>query len=147
MTKLKVGQTAKVDIAGAGQRTGTVRLVSPEVDTATRLGHVRIFLGDDPDLRIGTFARAMISAGTRDSVGLPSTAVLYDEGRATVLVVNGDKVAEREVKTGLSSGDRVEITAGLKPGEIVVQRAGTLLRDGEKITPVFPDKTLSEAAQ
>ena len=44
-------------VAGVGDVDGTVRLVSPEVDKATRLGRVRIFLGDDPRLRIGAFAR------------------------------------------------------------------------------------------
>jgi multidrug efflux pump subunit AcrA (membrane-fusion protein) len=108
---------------------------------------VRIFLGDDKDLRIGAFARGMISAGKHDSVGVPSTAVLYDEGDATVLVVEGGIVRTRPVKTGLLSGGEVEITEGLKPGDLVVRRAGALLRDGQKITPVFPDKALSEASK
>ena len=46
MTKLKAGQRARVEIEGVGERTGTVRLVSQEVNTSSRLGRVRIFLGD-----------------------------------------------------------------------------------------------------
>jgi HlyD family secretion protein len=140
MTKLKAGQRAQVEIAGAGERAGTVRLVSTEVNTSSRLGRVRIFLGNAPDLRIGTFAKAMIDAGQRDAVGVPSTAVLYQNESATVLAVVDDKVRERSVKPGLLSGDSVEIREGLKEGEVIVLRAGSLLRGGDTITPQFAEK-------
>ena len=146
MTKLKAGQRARVEIEGAGERTGTVRLVSQEVNTSSRLGRVRIFLGDAEDLRIGMFAKAMIDAGQRDAVGVPSTAVLYQNDSATVLAVVGDKVRERTVKAGLLSGDSVEIKDGLKEGEIVVMRAGSLLRSGDTISPQFAEKQTAQGA-
>ena len=144
MTKLKAGQRARVEIEGAGERPGTVRLVSQEVNTSSRLGRVRIFLGDAADLRIGMFAKAMIDAGQRDAVGVPSTAVLYQNDSATVLAVAGDKVRERTVKAGLFSGDSVEIKEGLKEGEIVVMRAGSLLRSGDTISPQFAEKQTAQ---
>jgi HlyD family secretion protein len=140
MTKLKAGQRALVEIAGAGERTGTIRLVSSEVNPSSRLGRVRIFLGNAPELRIGTFAKAMIDAGQRDAVGVPSTAVLYLNDSATVLAVIDDKVRERAVKAGLLAGDSVEIKEGLKEGDVVVMRAGSLLRSGDAITPQFVNK-------
>ena len=144
MTKLKAGERAGVEIEGAGERTGTVRLVSQEVNTSSRLGRVRIFLDDAADLRIGMFAKAMIDAGQRDAVGVPSTAVLYQNDSATVLAVAGDRVRERTVKPGLLSGDSVEIKDGLKEGEIVVMRAGSLLRSGDTISPLFAEKQTAD---
>jgi RND family efflux transporter MFP subunit len=135
MAKLRKGQRAQVEIAGSGERSGTVRLVSPEVNPSSRLGKVRIFLGYAPGLRIGTFAKAMIDAGQRDSVGVPSTAVLYHNDSAIVLLVADNKVRERVVKPGLLAGDSVEIKEGLKEGELVVLRAGSLLRNGDIIDP------------
>lgn len=137
MPKLKTGQRAEVDVSGVGERRGTVRLVSSEVNTSSRLGKVRIFLGRGPDLRIGSFAKAMIDAGQREAVGVPTTAVLYQNDTASVLVVQEDKVRERQVKTGLLSGENVEIRDGLREGELVVMRAGSLLRGGDTITPQF----------
>ena len=60
-----------------------------------------------------------------------------------MLVVNGDKVAPQEVKTGLVADGRVEIKSGLSEGDLIVARAGTFLRDGDMIRPVEPenDKT------
>lgn len=140
LPKLKAGQRARVEIEGAGKRTGTVRLVSQEVSTTSRLGRVRIFLGSSPELRIGMFAKATIDAGERDAVGVPSTALLYQNDSATVLAVLDGMVKERAVKPGLFSGDSVEITEGLKEGEVVVRRAGSLLRGGDAVTPVFAEK-------
>ncbi len=140
MPKLKTGQRARVEFEGVGERTATVRLISQEVNTSSRLGRVRIFLGAAPDLRIGMFAKAMIDAGEREAVGVASTAVLYQNESATVLAVAGDKVRERTVKAGLLFGDAVEIKEGLKEGEIVVLRAGSLLRSGDTISPQFADK-------
>ena len=108
------------------------------------MGRVRIFLGDAADLRIGMFAKAMIDAGQRNSVGVPSTAVLYQNDSATVLAVAGDKVRERTVKPGLFAGDSVEIKEGLKEGEVVVMRAGSLLRSGDTISPQFADRQTAE---
>jgi RND family efflux transporter MFP subunit len=144
LSKLQSGQKADVTVSGAEPRVGTVRLVSPEVDVATRLGKVRIFLGDEPDLRIGMFARARIKSTEREAIGVPMTAVLYSDDRATVLVVEDNRVRERVVTTGLVSGDQIEIASGLKAGELVIRRAGALLRDGEAVTPVLAEKAVSE---
>jgi RND family efflux transporter MFP subunit len=144
MTKLKAGQRVRVEIEGDGERKGTVRLVSQEVNTSSRLGRVRIFLGGAADLPIGMFAKAMIDAGQRDAIGVPSTAVLYQNESATVLAVLDGKVRERTVKPGLFAGDSVEIKEGLKEGEVVVMRAGSLLRSGDSIFPQFAEKQTAD---
>ena len=145
MTKLRASQRAQVEIMGTSERKGTVRLVSTEVSTTSRLGHVRIFMGTSSDLRIGSFGKALIDAGRRSSVGVPSTAVLYQNESATVLLVKDNRVVERQVKTGIQTGDNVEIREGLKAGDVVVMRAGSLLRGGDLIEPQFIEmKTASE---
>ncbi len=140
MTKLKAGQRAEVEISGAVERAGTVRLVSTEVNPSSRLGRVRIFLGRSPNLRIGTFAKAIVDAGQRDGVGVPSTAVLYQNDSASVLVVAENKIHERPVKPGLLTGDNVEIKEGLREGEIVVLRAASLLREGDIVEPQLSER-------
>ncbi len=65
IARMKEGQRATVEVAGLGSVPGAVRLVSPEVDRATRLGKVRIFLGDNANLRIGAFARGALRSQRR----------------------------------------------------------------------------------
>jgi predicted branched-subunit amino acid permease len=107
---LKPGQRARVEVAGLGEVTGTVRLVTPEVDKATRLGRVRIFLGDNAGLRIGSFARGSIVTASGTGLAVPASAVLYGPGGPTVQVVVGNRVETRHVKTGLAAWLAVMMT-------------------------------------
>ena len=92
LAKVTAGQKARVNVAGVGDVDGTVRLVSPEVDKLTRLGRVRIFLGDDPRLRIGAFARGTIETAQSRGLAVPSSAVVFDAGGAFVQVVRDGRV-------------------------------------------------------
>jgi RND family efflux transporter MFP subunit len=135
---VKVGQKARVEVAGFGEVAGTVRLVSPEVDKATRLGRVRIFLGDSESLRVGAFARGSITTASSTGLAVPSSAVLYGPDGPTVQIVRDNRVETRHVKTGLAAGTLVEVLEGLAEGDMVVARAGTFLREGDMVRPVLP---------
>jgi multidrug efflux pump subunit AcrA (membrane-fusion protein) len=137
-----------VEVAGLGTIAGKVRLVSPEVDKSTRLGRVRIFLGDNPGLRVGSFARGIIATSNGNGLAVPASAVLYGPDGPTVQVVRANRVETRRIKTGLASGAMVEIREGLEDGDLVVARSGTFLRDGDAVRPVITERTkLSEARQ
>lgn len=143
--KVAIGQKALIKVAGNGEVAGKVRLVSPEVDSTTRLGRVRIFLGDDPKLHIGSFARGTIDTAQGHGLAVPSSAVSFDVEGAYVQVVTNNRVERRSIKTGLVSGGNVEVREGLKKGDVIVAKAGTFLRDGDTIRPVIPDTKISEA--
>jgi RND family efflux transporter MFP subunit len=136
LAAIGIGQKARVQVAGLGEVTGTVRLVSPEVDKSTRLGRVRIFLGDNPGLRVGAFGRANIETATSSGLAVPAAAVLYGPSGPTVQVVRGNRVETRAIKVGLAAGALVEARDGLADGDLVVARAGTFLRDGDTVRPV-----------
>lgn len=143
LAKVKINQKANVEVAGVGPVPGTVRLVSPEVDKATRLGRVRVFLGADPRIRIGAFGRGVIQTAEARGLAVPASSVLYDERGATVLIVRDGKVAEKQVQTGLMADGKVEIRSGVARDDIVVARAGTFLRDGDAVRPITPGETVS----
>jgi RND family efflux transporter MFP subunit len=133
---ISVGQRARVEVAGLGEVRGSVRLVSPEVDKSTRLGRVRIFLGDNAGLRVGAFGRASIVTATSSGLGVPASAVHYGPHGPTVQVVRGSRVDTRRITTGLAAGELVEVREGLVDGDLVVARAGTFLRDGDTVRPL-----------
>jgi len=142
---VKEGQKARVEVTGLAV-DGTVRLVSPEIDKATRLGRVRIYLGDNPALRVGGFARGTIEVGKSRGLAVPASAVLYDAEGAQVQVVRNNRVETRRIAPGLAMGALVEVRKGLSEDDLVVARAGTFLRDGDAVRPITADKTrLSEA--
>ena len=146
LANIAPGQSATIEVAGASNVMGHVRLVSPEVDRMTRLGTAKIFIGDRADLRIGAFARAHVVTREGSGITVPSAAILYStDSRPSVLVVRGDRTEARDVTTGLRSGDLIEISKGLTEGELVVAKAGTFLRDGDRVRPITPDAKISEA--
>jgi HlyD family secretion protein len=145
--KVKPGQKARVMSSSGREVEGTVRLVAQEVDKATRLGHVRIFLGNNPELKIGAFGRGTIETGRSRGIAVPLSAVLYSDDGPSVQVVAGGKVSTHAVKTGLETAGMIAVTGGLTSGDLVVAKAGTFLRDGDAVRPVEPDAVLSSKGQ
>ena len=145
LANVREGQAARVEITGLGNIPGKVRLVSPEIDKATRLGRVRIFLGDNPGLRVGAFARGTIETAKGQGLAVPSSAILYGADGATVQVVREGRVETRKIKTGLAAASLVEVKEGLSAGDLVVARSGTFLRDGDAVRPILSRTTVSEA--
>ena len=140
IARIKVGQSVAVMAAGTETAVqGKVRLVSPEVDKATRLGRVRIFLGDERALRIGSFARGTIETAKSHGIAVPASAILYTPEGASVQVVNEGTIRTRRVKLGLEQAGFVEVRDGLANGEVVVAKAGTFLRDGDTVRAVFSE--------
>lgn len=134
---IHLGQPADIYLANGEIIHGTVRLVSPQVDPASRLGHVRIALEDSKRARIGSFARARVEIRRSMAVTVPVSAVLYDAGNARVQLVEDARIKTRSVELGLVEGGYAEIRKGVIEGQQVVFRAGAFLRDGDSIAPVM----------
>jgi HlyD family secretion protein len=142
LRRIREGAAAEIALDRGETTRGRVRNVFPEVDRATRLGTVRISLGSDPSLRIGSFARGTVELARRTGVAVPLTSVIYGAEGAVVQVVVDDKVQSRPVQTGLSAEGFVEVLSGVAAGEFVVAKAGSFLRSGDRVRPV-----IAEAAQ
>lgn len=147
IARLKAGQAARVIVAGIGEVKGSVRLVSPEIDRTTRLGRVRILLGADPRLRIGSFARGEIETARSQGLAVPAAAVLYLNDEPHVQLVVDGRIVSRKVRLGLASGPNVEVVAGLVAGDAVVARSGTFLRDGDGVRAVEQTASVAGGTQ
>jgi multidrug efflux pump subunit AcrA (membrane-fusion protein) len=136
LSKLAIDQTARVKIIGAGEVDGKVRRVATTVEPNTQLGQVLIALSSTRRLLVNSSGRAMIKTGESCGVAVPLTAILYGGAGTVVQVVRRDRVETRRVEVGLMSGGQVEIRDGLAEGDIVVARAGALLREGDPVRPI-----------
>jgi multidrug efflux pump subunit AcrA (membrane-fusion protein) len=136
MMKLTPGATARISRDNGPDIIGRVRLVLPQIDRNTQLGHVRITLTGNPAIKIGMFAQASINAKQSCGVSVPRTAIDH----LTVQVVKGNTVETRHVRVGLVSDTSTEILEGLDVDEIVVADAGSSLHDGDRIKTVFADE-------
>jgi multidrug efflux pump subunit AcrA (membrane-fusion protein) len=136
LPKLNPGAPARVSRDDAPDMVGRVRLISPQIDRATQLGHVRIALTNNPTLKIGMFARASIDAKRSCGVSIPNSAIDH----LTVQVVKANTIETRRVRIGLVTDTDTEITEGLDVGETVVADAGSSLHDGDQVKTVFADE-------
>src|SRR5439155_115054 len=78
-------------------------------------------------LKPGAFARAeIVTDGSQPVIRVPAAALVTFAGVEKLLVVRQGKIVEVRVQTGRRANDRIEIVAGLKPGESVVLQPGNL---------------------
>ncbi|MDP9835681.1 HlyD family secretion protein [Neorhizobium huautlense] len=148
ISKIRRDQKANIRVAGNRQGIeGVVRLVSPTIDAATRLGAVHIIVDAKSVARSGMFAGAEIIVSEVKTLTLPQSAVTIGRDGPTVRKVvqtaDGDVVQQVPVETGIQDSGFVEIVSGLVAGESVVAKAGAFVRDDDRITPV----TASQQAQ
>ncbi|MCA1402685.1 HlyD family efflux transporter periplasmic adaptor subunit [Bradyrhizobium sp. BRP56] len=136
IAKLKTEQTAQLKVLGAGDLDGKVRRIAPTVEPNSQLGQVFIGIGANKRLLVNSSGRAQIKTGQSCGVAVPLTAILYSTAGTVVQVVRGGRVETRRVETGLMSAGQVEIRDGIQEGDIVVARAGALLREGDPVRPV-----------
>jgi HlyD family secretion protein len=134
IAKLSVNQPARIKIIGAGEVDGKIRRIAPTVEPNSQLGQVFIGVTTNRRLLVNSSGRALIKTGQScNNVSVPLTAVLYGPGGTVVQVVRRARVETRQVDVGLMSNGQVEISRGLAEGDIVVARAGALLREGDPV--------------
>jgi HlyD family secretion protein len=137
LARIRIGQKAAVRPAGReADLSATVRLVSPEIARATRLGRVRLSLDTPDGLVVGSFARGVIEVTAKEAVLAPLSAILFTGEGARVQVVKDGIVDTRAITTGIRAGGRIEVVSGLQPGESVVSVSGTFLRNGDRVSPI-----------
>ncbi|HSR89121.1 MAG TPA: efflux RND transporter periplasmic adaptor subunit [Candidatus Udaeobacter sp.] len=125
---IKVGDPAKVTLDAYGEDVNfSVKIVS--IDPAETLQDgvstykaVLQFDSQDPRVKSGMTANALITTEKRENViAVPQKIVVTKDGQKFVKVKEGETVTERKVETGsVSSLGQIEITSGLKDGDVVV---------------------------
>lgn len=131
---VRSGMPVAVTSDQTGRTTGTVRIVTPQVDPQTRLGIARVSLASGSGLRPGMFARADIDAGNQPALTVPAGAIVYRDGKAGVYrIANDSTVAFVEVTTGARSGDNIAISAGLTEGQRVAVQGSGFLGNGDRV--------------
>jgi multidrug efflux pump subunit AcrA (membrane-fusion protein) len=136
IARLAVNQTARIKVIGAGEVDGKVRRLSTTVQPDSQLAQAFIAITTNRRLLVNSSGRALITIGQSCGVSVPLTAILYGSAGTVVQVVRRARVETRRVETGLMSAGQVEIRDGIAEGDIVVARAGALLREGDPVRPV-----------
>lgn len=127
ITSVKEGQTAKItlDAIDGEEFEGTITSVSSEASSGSSSAKypVEITFDKTDDMRIGMTASASISIDEAEDAVLIPVDALQEKGNKTFVYTekdsDGNLSGEVKVETGLSNGNKVEITSGLKSGDTV----------------------------
>jgi cobalt-zinc-cadmium efflux system membrane fusion protein len=128
-----VGQELTFNLLALPGRTltGRINYVAAAIDPATRRLMVRATVDNaSGQLKPEMFATVTLYApDDQPSVGVPKQALIYEGDQVRVWVAHEDKSIElRQIKTGLTNGDLVEVHGNLRPGEQIVTK-GSLFID------------------
>jgi len=128
---LRVGQSAIVrapSLPGRGLEA-RVAYVYPSLDPETRTARARLELvNPDPALRPEMWVEVELRVDLGARLQVPASAVLYAGARRVVFVDRGEgRLEPRDVETGVTTAESVEILSGLEPGERVVAAGNFLI--------------------
>ena len=132
-SSVAVGQELTFNVLALPGRvlTGRINYVAAAIDPATRRLMVRATVDNaSGQLKPEMFATVTLYApDDQPSVGVPKQALIYEGDQVRVWVAHEDKSIElRQIKTGLTNGDLVEVHGNLRPGEQIVTK-GSLFID------------------
>lgn len=101
---------------------GKIEFVNPETSPDSRINLVRVTIPNNSNrLKPGMQAYVIIKSKESKMLTLPIDAVIRDGNGATVWIKTGPNIFRNKmVYTGKEAGDRIEITGGLKAGDVVV---------------------------
>ena len=119
--------------------TGELLAVDNQIDAATGTVKLKaVFPNKASRLFPNQFVNAKLELEQLDgALTVPQSAVQRGAPGTYVYVVTPEKTASlRKVQLGVTSGDRVVVTSGLKEGEAIVIDGADKLRDGATVTTV-----------
>lgn len=139
IARLRPGQavTFSVNSYPGEKFEGRLIEILPAVDAQSRSAKVRVQVGASGKLKAGMFAQGEILTGIqKEAVVIPAAAVYRDDRSAKdsyVFVVEDGKAVRRAVRIGREADSMLEITEGLKPGDVLIAEQSVEVAEGVKI--------------
>lgn len=115
---------------------GKVREISPRADPVTGTFAVRIgLLNPPPAMRLGSTVTGRLKLSVASSIEVPASALTRAGGKPAVWVVDAQAltVSLRTIEVRGQDTAKVQVGAGLNPGDVVVTAGVQALRPGQKV--------------
>ncbi|EDX75596.1 efflux transporter, RND family, MFP subunit, putative [Coleofasciculus chthonoplastes PCC 7420] len=152
---IRVGTPIQAQVPGVTDQplTGEITSIFPQTNNNTRTVTVEAVV-DNPQERLlsGQFLDMTILTNRKAStISVPRNAVGEFNGADSVWVIEDNQAQRRQVERGMISGDRMEITQGLKVGDRVITSGDSRLVPNVQVTVVDdtgdPVPMLGESSQ
>jgi len=120
---------------------GVVDEIAPQANRQKATIQVKVkilepdeYLRPDMNAKVSLVAANPASSATpREALSLPRTALLEQNGKWAVFVLEGSRVRLREVQIGRDLGNNMEVVEGVGPNDRVVVRGVEGLSAGQRV--------------
>ena len=138
LSALDLGQTVSLDLGQGQTLLADVTRLPFGTDGAAPTVPVRFTLSGDHGLRPGMAVKASVTLSQRIAIRIPLGALTrHGDAHAVMRVIDGRVVATPVVLAATQPDSdtqtQIEITDGLRDGDLIVSLAATLLADGERV--------------
>jgi membrane fusion protein (multidrug efflux system) len=140
---VKIGDPVEIRIDETPGHTlkATISRITNELDPATRMLQTEIDVDNKNNAIIpGSFVHVDLKANLPRSLEVPSEALVYQQKKNQVAVVENNTIHYRDVVVQSNDGRIAQIASGLKEGEIVAIAVGSSLLENSKVQPIAPRK-------
>jgi len=131
------GTRVNVNLDDQTQHSAVLRAIIPEENPLTRTRAVRfkVELGEtEKPLASEQSATVFIPVGApRNVVSVHKDAIIRSSQGSIVYLVQEDTARMRPIQLGEALGNRIEVTGGLNPGDVVVVRGNERLRPDQPV--------------
>ena len=140
-SSVRAGQPARLSVSNLPGRqfSGTVARTANSLDPASRTLLVEVHVPNrEGALLPGMYARVeLVSPRTDAPLLIPSDALIArGEGMEVAVVREDHRVHVQKIEVGRDYGDRLEVAAGLRDGDMVIANPGDAVREGLEVQPV-----------
>jgi membrane fusion protein (multidrug efflux system) len=147
---IKAGQPVGIEIDALRGETiiAAVSRVSPVVDPQTGTFKITVEISDEKRrMKPGMFGRVSVIYDVHENaLQIPRSALVENEGAASVFVVDDDRALRRAVDTGYGNRGMIEIVSGLQEGDQVVTVGHASLKQDSRVTVINRDDSSEYAA-
>jgi len=137
------GQPVGIEIDALADEAiaAAVSRVSPVIDPQTGTFKITVEIVDKKRrIKPGMFGRiGVIYDVHEDALQIPRSAIIEDQGTASVFVIDGGRAIRKPVNTGYSNRGMVEITSGLQDDEQIVTVGQASLKQDSRVTVINRD--------
>lgn len=143
--KLNAGDTVQVTVGALDGKTfeGTIDTLSTAANQMTMLFPMTVKVNNaNHEIKPGMFATVdVVKAASRDTLYVPSEAVVLRDDLHYIYVMDGeDKAVRKAVTIGIDNGYFTEILTGAVAGDIIVTKGIGLIEDSSVIKMVRSDQ-------
>lgn len=137
LIRVKQPASLRIDSDPSTDFKGMVYTIGSKTETPS--GHsypVEVIVGNKniSVLKVGMFARVSIQIrNAPDALVISKESLVNEDGNPQVYVVENNIAKLRSVTLGIRSGDKVQVTSGLKRGELVISFGQKKLKDGSPV--------------